>query len=115
MLLSYNILQCTSLEVNSPCLTYSSVKIPLEAWMSAYVYSALVLSCVGRGLAAGWSPVKRVLPTVQEIKETEVKRRYTDALTLHIFNNNQLYWAEHYSRYDQMLGHSKVSQQFMEP
>jgi hypothetical protein len=33
------------------------------------VYSVFVLSCVGSGLATGWSPVQGVLPTVYKIKK----------------------------------------------
>jgi hypothetical protein len=33
-------------------------------YMYAYVYSAFVLSCVGRGLAMSWSLIQGVLPTV---------------------------------------------------
>jgi hypothetical protein len=35
--------------------------------MYAFVYSVLVLSYVGSGLAMGWSPVQAVLPTVYKI------------------------------------------------
>jgi hypothetical protein len=31
----------------------SCVRIPLKAWMSSYVYSAFVLSCVSSGLTTG--------------------------------------------------------------
>jgi hypothetical protein len=51
----------------------SWVRISLKAWMSVYVYSVFVLSCVGSGLATGWSPVKGVLPTVLN-QETEEKQ-----------------------------------------
>jgi hypothetical protein len=37
--------------------------------MSVCVYSVFVLSCVGSGLATGWSPVQGVLPTVYRIKK----------------------------------------------
>jgi hypothetical protein len=42
----------------------SWVRIPLKTCMSVYDYSVFVLSCVGSGLAPGWSPVQGVLPTV---------------------------------------------------
>jgi hypothetical protein len=29
-------------------------------------FSCVVLSCVGRGLRTGWSPVHRVIPNVQK-------------------------------------------------
>jgi hypothetical protein len=52
-------------EMSSSAWTLGSwVRIPLEAWMFACVYSVSVLSRVGRGLATGWSPVQGVLPTV---------------------------------------------------
>jgi hypothetical protein len=52
-------------EMSSPAWTLGSwVRIPLEAWMFVYVYSVFVLSCVGSGLAKGWSPVQGVLPIV---------------------------------------------------
>jgi hypothetical protein len=35
--------------------------------MSVCVYSVFMLSCVGSGLATGWSPFQRVLPTVHRI------------------------------------------------
>jgi len=41
----------------------SQVRILLGAWMFASF--CVVLSCVGRGLASGWSPVQEVLPNVQ--------------------------------------------------
>jgi hypothetical protein len=51
-------------EPSSPARTLGSwVRIPLKAWMSVYVYSVFILSCVGSGLVAGWFPVKGVLPT----------------------------------------------------
>jgi hypothetical protein len=40
-------------------------RIPLEAWMPTCVF--FVLSCVGSGLATGWSPVQGLLPTVYKI------------------------------------------------
>jgi hypothetical protein len=41
----------------------SWVRIPLKAWIFVRVYSVFMLSCVGRGLATGWSLVQ-ALPTV---------------------------------------------------
>jgi hypothetical protein len=38
------------------------------------LYSVFVLSCVGSGLATGWSPARRVLPTVYEGKAIPVNR-----------------------------------------
>jgi hypothetical protein len=46
----------------------SGVRIPLEAWVSVWVYSVFVVLFVGSGLATGWSPVKGVLPTVYTVK-----------------------------------------------
>jgi hypothetical protein len=42
--------------------------------ISASVYSLFMLSCVGSVLATGCSPFRGILPTVCQIKETEVKR-----------------------------------------
>jgi hypothetical protein len=39
----------------------------IDIRMSVCVYSVFVLSCVGSGLATGWSPVKGVLPTMYRI------------------------------------------------
>jgi hypothetical protein len=58
--------------MSSPVRTLGSwVRIPLEAWMFVWVYSVFVLSCVGSGLATGWSLVQGVLPTVYKCKITE--------------------------------------------
>jgi hypothetical protein len=38
----------------------------MDVYVYVYVYSMFVLSCVGRGLAMGWSLVQGVLPTVQD-------------------------------------------------
>jgi hypothetical protein len=49
-------------EMSSPAPTLGSwVRIPLRAWMFACLYSVFVLSCVGSGLATGWSPVQGLL------------------------------------------------------
>jgi hypothetical protein len=40
----------------------SWVWIPLKAWMSVCAYSVFMLSCVGSGLATGWSRIQGVLP-----------------------------------------------------
>jgi hypothetical protein len=45
----------------------SWVRIPLSAWMSV-----CVVLCVGSGLAAGWSPLKGILPTVCKIQISEL-------------------------------------------
>jgi hypothetical protein len=45
-------------EMSSPARTLGSwVQIPLKAWMFICVCSVFVMSCVGSGLATGWSPV----------------------------------------------------------
>jgi hypothetical protein len=53
-------------EMSSPAWTLGPcVRIPLEACVSVVcVYSVFVLSCVGSGLATGWSSVHGVLSTV---------------------------------------------------
>jgi hypothetical protein len=59
-------------EMSSPAWTLGSwVQILLEAWMFVCLYSVFVLSCVGSGLATGWSLVQGVLPTVYNCKITE--------------------------------------------
>jgi hypothetical protein len=56
-------------EMSSPAQPLGSwVRIILEAWMSVCVYSVLLLSRVGSGLATGWSPAKEVLPTVYKVQ-----------------------------------------------
>jgi hypothetical protein len=45
------------------------VGIPLEVWMSVCVYSVFVLSCVGSGLATGWSPLQGVLRNMYRNKK----------------------------------------------
>jgi hypothetical protein len=51
-----------------------------KAWMSVCVYSLLVLSCVGSGLATGWSPIQGVLSTVLGLRHWSETKCYTDAL-----------------------------------
>jgi hypothetical protein len=52
-------------ELSSPAQALGLwVRISLEAWMFVCVYSVFVLSCVGSGLATGWSPVQEVTPSV---------------------------------------------------
>jgi hypothetical protein len=45
----------------------------LRVHMDLYFFT-FVLSCVGSGLATGWSPAEGVLPTLYKIKDTEVKQ-----------------------------------------
>jgi hypothetical protein len=59
-------------ETSSSAWTLGSwVRIPIEAWVFVCVYSVFVLSCVGSGLATGWSLVQGVLPIVYKCKNTE--------------------------------------------
>jgi hypothetical protein len=58
----------------------SWIRIPLKAWMFVYVYSVFVLSCVGSGLATGWSPVQLVLPNVLGLRNWSETKRFIDAL-----------------------------------
>jgi hypothetical protein len=44
------------------------IRIPLEAWISVCVYSVCVVLFAGKGLAKGWFPVRRVLPTVSRLR-----------------------------------------------
>jgi hypothetical protein len=53
----------------------SWVRIPLKAWISVCVYSVFVLSCIGSGLARGWSPVKGVCRLYRNDYETEEEAR----------------------------------------
>jgi hypothetical protein len=56
-------------EMSSPAWTLGSwVRIPLESWMFVCVCFVFVLSCVGSGLATGWSPVQGILPIVHKCK-----------------------------------------------
>jgi hypothetical protein len=78
-----------------PARILESVGIPLEAWMSVYVYSIYVLLCVGRGFSEGWSPVQVVLTTVCRIKNwkslqgpMENRQRFT----VHLFHANEEYF-----------------------
>jgi hypothetical protein len=69
-------------EMSSPAWTLGSwVRIPLEAWLFAFIL--FVLSCVSSGLATGWSLVQGVLPIVYTRKckitephKEEAKARY---------------------------------------
>jgi hypothetical protein len=70
----------------------SWVRILLEAWMSVYIYSVLMLSCVGSGLATGWSPVQGVLPTVCRIKKLKWTKSFVDALCSSGSNRNMIEW-----------------------
>jgi hypothetical protein len=69
-------------EMSSPAWTLGSwARIPLDAWMFVCVYSLFVFSCVGSGLATGWSLVQGVLPIVYKCKikepyKEEAKGRY---------------------------------------
>jgi hypothetical protein len=69
-------------EMSSPAWILESwVPIPLEAWMFVCVYPVFVLSCVGSGLATGWSLVQGVLPIIYKYKisephKGEAKARY---------------------------------------
>jgi hypothetical protein len=68
-------------ELSSPARTLGSwVGIPLKTWMSVCVYSVFVLSCVGRGLAACWSPVQGILPTVLVLRNWSETKRFTDSV-----------------------------------
>jgi hypothetical protein len=56
-------------EMSSPAWTLGSwVRIPLETCLFVCVYSVFALSCVGSGLATGWSHVQGVLPIVYKCK-----------------------------------------------
>jgi hypothetical protein len=48
--------------------------------MDICVYPVFVFSYVGSGLAAGWSPVQGVLPTVLGSRNWSETKRFTDAL-----------------------------------
>jgi hypothetical protein len=60
-------------ELSSSTRTLESrVRIPLEEWMSVYVYAAFTALCLSRGLATSWSSVQGVLPSLYRI--TKPKR-----------------------------------------
>jgi hypothetical protein len=39
--------------------------------VSVRLFCVCVVLCVGSGIATGWSPIKRILPTVYKDQETE--------------------------------------------
>jgi hypothetical protein len=49
----------------------SWVRIPLEPWMSVYVYSVCLVLCVGTGLMTSWARVQGVLPTLYRWRNWE--------------------------------------------
>jgi hypothetical protein len=81
----------------TPCKKPITVAAPSMAWtvfaslyteivgsnptqgMDIYVrlFGVCVVVCVGSGLAAGWSPVPWVLPTVYKIKKLQKRPRFT--------------------------------------
>jgi hypothetical protein len=66
--------RCLRHEMSSSAWTLGSwVRIPLEALMFAFILFAL--SCVGSGLATGWSLVQGVLPTAYMCKITELHKK----------------------------------------
>jgi hypothetical protein len=75
--------------MSSPAWTLGSwVRTPLEAWI-------FVLSCVGGGLATGWSLVQGVLPFVYKCKITEPHKEEAKArngLQSHIRRRTLLLW-----------------------
>jgi hypothetical protein len=86
-------------ELSSPARTLVSwVRIPLKAWMSAYVYSVFVL-CVGSGLTTGLSPVQGVVPAVYRIKKLKKRPRPNKGLYSHR-------WMDGWIRYIRCILHS---------
>jgi hypothetical protein len=70
-------------ELSSLARTLGSwVRIPPKVLMSVCFCSVFVfvLSCVGSGLATGWSPIQGVLPTVLGLRNWSETKRFTDAL-----------------------------------
>jgi hypothetical protein len=64
----------------------SWVRIPLEAWISVYVHSVFMLSCVRSSFETGWSPVQRVLLNVYKshniiINSEREQARYSNSLS----------------------------------
>jgi hypothetical protein len=53
--------------------------IPLKAWISLCIYSVFMLSCVGRGLASGWSPVQGIPPAVCKIHRFRINSEWRQA------------------------------------
>jgi hypothetical protein len=56
MMYSYTVFYCSTLK--------SWVRISLGAWLHICASHAFMLSCIGRGLATGWSPVRGALVNV---------------------------------------------------
>jgi hypothetical protein len=73
-------------EMSSPAQTLGSwVQTPVEAC----VYSLFMLSCIGSGLATGWSPVQGVLPTVYKIQIPElINSEWTQAEEVEIYSDS---------------------------
>jgi hypothetical protein len=61
----------------------SWVRIPPNAWMSVCLFYVCVVLIVGSGLATGWSPFHRVLPTVYKIKKLKKLPRSNKGLWSH--------------------------------
>jgi hypothetical protein len=62
-------------EPSSPAQTLASwVRISLEAWMSVYVYSVFVLSCVCR-LSPGDGLIPRTRRPTDRVKDQETEKR----------------------------------------
>jgi hypothetical protein len=53
---------------------------PTQGMDVCLVYSVFMLSCVGSGLAMGWSPVQGVLPTGLGLRNWSETKRFTDVL-----------------------------------
>jgi hypothetical protein len=67
--------------MSSPAGTLGSwVRIPLEG-MDVCVYSVFVSSCVGSGLASGWSPFQEILPTLSRLRHWNETKSFADALS----------------------------------
>jgi hypothetical protein len=70
--------------------------------VSAFFF-CVVLSCVGRGLASGWSPVQGVLPTVQIDSEVQKLKFWTGTgrwpipwrKTMMINLVKNIFWTDH--------------------
>jgi hypothetical protein len=66
-------------ELSSLAWTLGSwVRIPLKAWMFAFIL--IVLPCVGSGIATGWSSVQGVLQTVLRRRNCSETKRFSDTL-----------------------------------
>jgi hypothetical protein len=80
---------CLCHEPSSPARKLGSwARIPLEAWVFAYVYSV----CVGSGLAKGWPPSKESCRLCIGLRNWSETKRFTDALCSEVAATGKKEW-----------------------